>query len=215
MLTRRGRGIAIPSVTPDAKWQLCRTQQNANAQWNRPTDRRGGETIQTIWGHAKTTRVRRCGGSRVALDTVHRRSVPPEPPPDTRDVHSTHPKHQTPPPMLQTHLHSRLTPTHECNHRHRILAALTRTATGVARSQSRAEEHPPCRGARMRERAGTESLVERSVGTKTPWRIGGRSVRSDCLRGLDVPWMKVQAAPARHRPVRPLCLVPVSGAEQP
>ena len=137
------------------------------------------------------------------------RSVPPEPPPDTRDVHSRHPKHQTPPPMLQTRLHSQLSPTHECDHTHRRLAALTRTATGEARCESQAEEHPPCRGAQMRERAGTESLGEScdtgewSVGAKMPWRMGGRSVRPDCLRGVDVPGMKVQGAPARHRPLRP------------
>lgn len=214
MLTRRGRGISIPSVTPDGKWQLCRTQQNVDAQWNRTTDTGGGEIVRTIRGHAKTTRVRRCGGSRDALDIVRGRSVPPEPPPDTRDVHSRHPRHQT-------RLHSRLSPTHECDHTHRRLAALTRTATAVARCQSQAEEHLPCRGARMRERAGTESLGEscdtgeRSVGAKMPWRMGGRSVRPDCLRGVDVPGMKVQGAPARHRPVRPLCMVPVSGSEQP
>jgi hypothetical protein len=58
------------------------------------------------------------------------------------------------------------------------LAALTRTATVVARCQSQAEEHPPCRGARSRERAGTGSLAircdsgERSVGAKLPRSVG-------------------------------------------
>ena len=57
------------------------------------------------------------------------------------------------------------------------LAVLTRTATVVARCQSWAAEHPPCRGARIRERAVTQSLgarcdsSERSVRAKMPWPV--------------------------------------------
>ena len=60
----------------------------------------------------------------------------------------------------------------------KTLAALTRTATDVVRCQSQAEEHPPCRGARSRERAEPGSFGtrcdrwERSVGDKLPCTVG-------------------------------------------